>query len=156
MQLLFFLSMNDDTWLKISFLEGQKQNVEKKAQALRCQPHDSRGLENVWNGAEGQEKSGWKAASCCRWEQTWPTPTGSRCRSCCRSTSGQRSWQAPPYLATVILEIRTSAQEQWDEAEVILEDYVEWHDWNHFLLRQKWNWAIFLFFSFFLITAVFH
>lgn len=44
------------------------------------------------------------------------------------------------------LEIRTSAQERWDEADVILEDYVEWHDRNHFLLRQKWNRAIFFFF----------
>lgn len=53
-------------------------------------------------------------------------------------------------------EIRTSAQEGWDEAEVILEDYVEWHDRNHFLLRQKWNRAIFFYFFFWSIPAVFH
>lgn len=40
------------------------------------------------------------------------------------------------------MEIRTSAQEQWDEAEVILEDCAEWHDRNNFLLWQRWRLAI--------------
>lgn len=129
---------------------GQKQNLErrKEAQGLWRGPQDPRGLGNVWNRAEGQEESRCEAARCCRWEPTWPPPTGSRCRRCRRCTSGHSSWQAPPYLASgFFLEIRTSARERWDEAEVILEDYVEWHDRNHFLLRQKWNRAI-LFFIF--------
>lgn len=55
----------------------------------------------------------------------------------------------PSIFSLVFLgEIRTSARERWDEAEVVLEDYVEWHDRNHFLLRQKWNRAIFFFFFF--------
>lgn len=145
--------------LQISFLFRAQSRTWSRGRRLGLYGvglRTPRGLENVWNGADSPKRSRWEAARFCRWERAWPTCAGSRCRSCSRPTSGSSSWQSPPYLASGLLEIRKSAQERRDEAGVILEDSVEWHDRHHFLLGQKWHRAIFFSFFLNLIPAVFH